>query len=157
LRRVLESYVDRIGPQDPSLLEYLRSAAAAWRVCGAGQRPAAILHHDLHAQNLVDGPAGLVLIDWECAAASDPLLDVACILSYHQSARPYAGLLLRHSGLADVTAEQLAASVWLFELHTYLWYRERRRRLAPTGAELETERALSLRLAATAGDWRQRP
>jgi thiamine kinase len=154
LRHVLERYVGRIGTEDASLLEHLQSADAAWRVSGADKRAAAILHHDLHAQNLVDAPDGLVLIDWECAAVSDPLLDVACILSYHPSARPFAGALLQHCGLGGVTPMQLAACVWLFELHTYLWYRERRRRLRATEAELDAERDLSLRLAATVRDWR---
>jgi Ser/Thr protein kinase RdoA (MazF antagonist) len=131
----------------------LDSAAAAWRVCGATGRPVAILHHDLHASNVIENERGLMLIDWECAAVSDPLLDVACILSYHESARPYAPLLLRHSGLESVTSRQLAASVWLFDLHTYLWYRERRLRLSPTDAELRAEGLLSLRLPDTLEDW----
>ena len=121
----------------------------------ADKRPApAMLHHDLHGSNIIETGRGLVLIDWECAAVSDPLLDIACVLSYHESARSYASLLLRHSGLEEVTPRQLAASVWLFDLHTYLWYRERRMRLSPTGAELEAEHHLSLRLPRTLEDWR---
>ena len=124
------------------------------RISGAAERPLAILHHDLHGSNIIESGRALVLIDWECAAVSDPLLDIACILSYHESARPHASLLLLHSGLEEVTPRQLAASVWLFDLHTYLWYRERRMRLSPTGAELEAEHHLSLRLPRTLEDWR---
>ncbi len=154
---VLKGYASRIGAEEGPLLGYLDEAAVAWRISGAAKRAPAILHHDLHASNLIEAADGLVLIDWECAVVSDPLLDVACILSYHDSARPYASLLLQHTGLETVTSRQLAASVWLFDLHTYLWYRERRLRLSPTGAELEAERLLAARLPRTLGDWRLGP
>jgi thiamine kinase len=152
LLKVLEGYVEQLGPHG-SLADYLDSASAAWRVSGAAARPLAILHHDLHASNLIETDQQLMLIDWECAAVSDPLLDVACILSYHESARPHASLLLQHTGLEAVTSRQLAACVWLFDLHTYLWYRERRSRLSATDAELEAERLLSVRLPHTIEDW----
>jgi aminoglycoside phosphotransferase (APT) family kinase protein len=169
LLAALEAYVERLdleeggseggalaegGLRGGALAEYLDSAAAAWRVSGADARPLAILHHDLHASNLIDSDQGLILIDWECAAVSDPLLDVACILSYHEPARPYAPLLLGHAGLGTVTSRQLAAAIWLFDLHTYLWYRERRLRLSATEAELQAEQRLSARLPATLKDWR---
>lgn len=145
----LAAYARRVGDETG----YVEHAAAAWDISGAGQRPPAILHHDLHSSNLIDGAQGLVLIDWECAAVSDPLLDVACILSYHESARPYASLLLEHAGLKTVTSRQLAASVWLFDLHTYLWYGERRSRFSPTNAEREAEQQLAVRLPRTLEDW----
>jgi thiamine kinase len=158
LLQALAGYADRVGDQvrDPAdnVADYLSSAAAAWLISGAAERPLAILHHDLHGSNIIESGRGLVLIDWECAAVSDPLLDIACILSYHESARPYASFLLRHSGLEGVTSRQLAASVWLFDLHTYLWYRERRMRLSPTDAELAAEHRLSVRLPRTLEDWR---
>jgi thiamine kinase-like enzyme len=157
LLEALEGYAARVGAQvrdaADSVPDYLNSAAAAWRVSGAAERPLAILHHDLHGSNIIESGRGLVLIDWECAAVADPLLDVACILSYHESARPYASLLLRHSGHGEVTSRQLAASVWLFDLHTYLWYCERRMRLSPTEAELEAEHLLSIRLPRSLEDW----
>jgi thiamine kinase len=159
LLKALEGYAERVGAQSrnppaDTVAHYLSTAAAAWRISGAAERPLAILHHDLHGSNIIETGRGLVLIDWECAAVSDPLLDIACILSYHESARPYASLLLQHSGLEAVTPRQLAASVWLFDLHTYLWYRERRMRLSPTGAELEAEHHLSRLLPRTLEDWR---
>jgi hypothetical protein len=79
---------------------------------------------------------------------------VACILSYHESARPYASWLLHHCGLAEITSRQLAAAVWLFDLHTYLWYRERRLRRSATQAEREAEDQLAQRLPRTLEDWR---
>jgi thiamine kinase-like enzyme len=158
LLEALEGYAERVGAQvcdsADKVAHYLSSAAAAWRISGAAERPLAILHHDLHGSNIIESARGLVLIDWECAAVSDPLLDIACVLSYHESAWPYASILLRHSGLEEVTSRQLAASVWLFDLHTYLWYRERRMRLSPTDAELEAEHHLSMRLPRTLEDWR---
>jgi aminoglycoside phosphotransferase (APT) family kinase protein len=150
LLQAMSRYAERVGAE----AAYLDWAAAAWRVSGADERPLAILHHDLHGSNLIETTHRLVLIDWECAAVSDPLLDVACILSYHESARPNASLLLRHSGLEDITSRQLAAAVWLFDLHTYLWYRERRLRRSATEAERDAEEQLAERLPRTLGDWR---
>ncbi|HEY6484687.1 MAG TPA: choline/ethanolamine kinase family protein [Steroidobacteraceae bacterium] len=149
LLAVLRRYVQRIAPvATEDLTLCLGKAQRAWEVSGANGRAPAILHHDLHASNIIDeSEATPVLIDWECAAVSDPLLDVACILSYYESARPHSRLLLQHSGLADVTPPQLAAALWLFDLHTLLWYRERRLRLPATAAELEAERRLAVRVA----------
>jgi len=128
--------------------EFLEQARVAWQLSGALERPAAVLHHDLHGSNLIEsGPGRLVLIDWECAVVNDPLLDVACVLSYFPYARTCAGVLLDRAGLRQVTERQLAASIWLFDLHTWLWYRERRMRLVPTAAE----RAAEARLARTLG------
>lgn len=143
----LDAYARRIDAPDRALDRYRDEAALSWSVVAAAARPAAILHHDLHASNLIESSAGLVLIDWECAAVSDPLLDVACILSYYETARAHAGLLLERCGLAGVTSCELAAAVWLFDLHVFLWYRERRQRLSPTDAELDAEHRLSVRLA----------
>jgi thiamine kinase-like enzyme len=151
--KALEGYAERIGDSSSELTSYVDGAVTAWHVSGAEGRPLAILHHDLHASNLIDSDGSLMLIDWECAAVADPLLDIACILSYHDFAWDHAPLVLRHAGLADVAPRQLAASVWLFDLHTYLWYRERRSRISPTEAELEAERLLSKRLSRTGVAW----
>ncbi len=124
--------------------DYLQEAAAAWRLSGASERAVAVLHHDLHGSNLIESREGLMLIDWECGVVNDPLLDVACVLSYFDSARPHAGVLLRHAGLEHVTEPQLAASIWLFDLHTWLWYQERRTRMAPTPAEVAAEGRLAV-------------
>ena len=98
---------------------------------------------------------GLVLIDWECAAVSDPLLDVACILSYHESARPYASAAAAAlRARRRLRPAQLAASVWLFDLHTYLWYRERRLRRSPTDAEREPRSSWPSACRSTLEDWR---
>jgi thiamine kinase len=146
----LRGYVERLRVLNAAPPEHhLDEASRAWRISGASDRPLAVLHHDLHGSNLIEGQRGLMLIDWECAAVSDPLLDIACILSYYDVAWPHVALLLEHSGLAGVTASQVGAAVWLFDLHTFLWYRERRSRLVPTAAELEAEARLERRLALT--------
>jgi len=148
LLEVLTRYAQRLQGTgrdagiDPS--QYVQEAAFAWQVSGGADRPQAVLHHDLHGSNLIDAERGLMLIDWECAVVNDPLLDVACVLSYFEPARPHADVLLRHAGLGSVTEKQLAASVWLFDLHTWFWYRERRMRLVPTAAEIEAEGRLAL-------------
>jgi thiamine kinase-like enzyme len=123
--------------------QFVEEAREAWRVSGARERGVAVLHHDLHGSNLIDSEHGLMLIDWECAAVNDPLLDIACILSYHEPARAHADVLLRHAGLEEVTEQQMAAALWLFDLHTWFWYLERRSRVAPTAAELQAERRLA--------------
>jgi aminoglycoside phosphotransferase (APT) family kinase protein len=156
LLAALNGYVHRITAHGDAsgAIAYLEEAAEAWRICGAAERPQVILHHDLNAANIIESAQRLLLIDWECAAVSDPLLDVACILSYYASAWPHADLLLQHSGLEEITPRQLAAAVWLFDLHTCLWYRERRWRLLPTQAELEAEQRLAARLPDGLEHWR---
>jgi aminoglycoside phosphotransferase (APT) family kinase protein len=154
LLAALNGYVQRItahGGGSAAMADYLEQAARAWRICGAAERSPVILHHDLNAANIIENARGLLLIDWECAAVSDPLLDVACILSYYACAWPHADLLLRYSGLEKITPRQLAAAVWLFDFHSCLWYRERRLRLVPTDAELEAEQRLSARLRLVRG------
>lgn len=147
LLQALDGYVRRIHSPDSQLESLVGQARVVWNSSGAGGRSPAILHHDLSAANMIDSTRGLVLIDWECAAVSDPLLDVACILSYYERARPHARLLLRTAGLGEVPLAQLAGSLWLFDLHTLLWYRERRQRLTPTEAERLAEEHLRNRVS----------
>jgi len=149
LLQALGAYAERLerarGHGDVPASEYLEQAAVAWHLSGAPERPVAVLHHDLHGSNLIEARSGrLMLIDWECAVVNDPLLDVACVLSYFESARAHADVLLRHAGLGHVTRRQLAAAVWLFDLHTWFWYRERRQRMAPTPAEVAAEGRLAV-------------
>jgi aminoglycoside phosphotransferase (APT) family kinase protein len=152
LLQALGAYAARLDgapvPGNVPAGEYLEQAAVAWQLSAAPERPVAVLHHDLHGSNVIEThPRRLVLIDWECAVVNDPLLDVACVLSYFASARAHANVLLSRAGLGHVTVRQLAASVWLFDLHTWFWYRERRMRTVPTPAEVAAEG----RLAAAVG------
>jgi aminoglycoside phosphotransferase (APT) family kinase protein len=151
LLQALGDYAERLdrarGLGDVPAGEYLEQAAVAWQLSGAPERPVAVLHHDLHGTNLIEpSPGRLVLIDWECAVVNDPLLDVACVLSYFEAARAHADVLLSHAGLGRVTRRQLSAAVWLFDLHTWFWYRERRMRMAPTPAEVAAEGRLAAAL-----------
>lgn len=134
------------APAERAALEGL--LAEAERRCdqaGPGVRSATLVHSDLNGANLVDGER-LWLIDWEYAALADPLHDVACILAYYPGAAPLAPRLLAALGL-DVTPRELAASVWLFQLLVYLWYRARRVAVVPSAADLEAERGAALALA----------
>ena len=149
LLRALGGYAERLdstgGHGDVPAGEYLEQAVLAWQLSGALERPLAVLHHDLHGSNVIETRDGrLMLIDWECAVVNDPLLDAACVLSYFESARAHAAALLRHAGLGEVTGRQLAAAVWLFDLHTWFWYRERRERRVPTPAEVAAEGRLAV-------------
>ncbi len=147
LLEVLSGYAQRLeqaretGEVPPA--NYVQEAAFAWSLSGGPARPPAVLHHDLHGSNLIDAEQGLILIDWECGVVNDPLLDVACVLSYFDHAHAHADVLLKSAGLGSITERQLAASVWLFDLHTWFWYRERRLRLEPTAAELQAEQRLA--------------
>jgi aminoglycoside phosphotransferase (APT) family kinase protein len=151
LLEVLGGYAQRLEPARVSgevpPANYVQEAAFAWSLSGGTTRPPAVLHHDLHGSNLIDADQGLMLIDWECGVVNDPLLDVACVLSYFSAARPHAEILLKSAGLGSVTERQLAASVWLFDLHTWFWYRERKLRIAPTAGEIAAEQQLAAAVA----------
>lgn len=43
--------------------------------------PSTVTHNDLHAGNLLVGPTGVVLVDWQNATWSTPMLDVANVLA----------------------------------------------------------------------------
>jgi Ser/Thr protein kinase RdoA (MazF antagonist) len=47
----------------------------------ASLQPATLTHNDLHAQNVLVGPAGVVFVDWQNASWSTPLVDVANVLA----------------------------------------------------------------------------
>jgi thiamine kinase-like enzyme len=40
-----------------------------------------LIHADAVAGNLIDGPGGVTLIDWQCPASGDPTEDLATFLS----------------------------------------------------------------------------
>ncbi len=55
------------------------------------------LHGDAVPGNIVDGPGGLTLIDWQCPASGDPTEDLATFLSPAMQ-RLYRGAILLGSG-----------------------------------------------------------
>lgn len=64
------------GLPGAAALRALRPAAA-----DLPEAPPAFLHGDPVPANLVAGPGGPVLVDWQCPAAGDPVEDLACFLS----------------------------------------------------------------------------
>ncbi len=94
---------------------------------GSSQRAPSIVHCDLHHGNVLTADR-VYFIDWEYAQVGDPLLDLACVMTYYPRAMAHGALLLEASGLADVgaTPAMLGELTNVFTLLTYLWYRARR-------------------------------
>ncbi len=94
---------------------------------GSSSRTSTIVHNDLDHRNLITA-GQLYLLDWEYAAIADPLLDLACVLSYYPETVRHSELLLDESGLREQGATK-AALLALADWHllvSYLWYRSRR-------------------------------
>lgn len=139
------SHLERAGgPPDLRVARWLDAAAGALRRLDAGGRAPAILHHDLHPANLLGERPWL--IDWECAVVGDPLFDIACVLAYAPGSRAHRGRLLQAAGLGSADRSQLDDALFVFELHTWLWYRERALRIPPTAAERAAAAAYEARL-----------
>lgn len=148
---ILQLYFNEIvraAPEERSRLESLVSHVPdALRACGSEQRPATIMHSDLHHSNLIDGDR-LLLIDWEYAAVTDPLFDLGSVLAYYPQAEPHAALLMEASGLAgQATREMLRHASWLYLLLAYLWHRYLR--TASPDMDRQAEQDLLERLADT--------
>ncbi|MCC6193255.1 MAG: phosphotransferase [Burkholderiales bacterium] len=145
-------YVQRIVAAAPEeqrhLAPLLIESERRWRDSGAFARSPVLAHSDLHGSNLVDGGTRLWLIDWEYAALTDPLHDVACVLAYHPEAVPHLPRLLAALGLERVaTPVVLDAAIWLFQLLVLLWYRARRVAVAASAAEQAAEERAARALA----------
>ena len=88
-------------------------------------RAYALCHHDVHAQNLVTGPAGrLWLVDWEYAGLGDPVFDLASCASQLQLSAASTGLLCEEYVRAGGTVElaKLDLARWAFDYVQWLWY-----------------------------------
>lgn len=148
---VLAAHHERLAAAAPDerrwLAKLMRRADAALAESGTHGRPKVLVHNDLYHSNLI-GVERLYLLDWEYAAVTDPLFDLACVLAYYPQATAYADTLLEASRLAPVaTPAMLRQATWLFVLLSYFWYRSRR--LAgpsPTRATDAAEQALLARL-----------
>lgn len=87
-------------------------------------RAVVLCHGDLHRHNLVQGPGGLTVLDWEYAHFSDPLWDLAGWLSLGDLGPAYGAKLLaaylrrRPSG-RDLS--RLALLAWLYDYVCLLW------------------------------------
>jgi aminoglycoside phosphotransferase (APT) family kinase protein len=129
------------------LAQLVDRAGAALRIADSAQRPKAVIHNDLHHTNLI-GTARLYLVDWEYAAVTDPLIDLACLLAYYPGAGAHVETLLDSSRLAgQASPEMLAAMTWLCVLVSYLWYRVRRLSGPVPAHEMAAEQGLLARLS----------
>jgi thiamine kinase-like enzyme len=137
-------YVERIARFAPteqrSLSRLLAEAEGRARDTGAATRRPVLAHSDLHGSNLVEG-GRLWLIDWEYAGVADPLQDVACLLAYYPGMEKHAPRLLAALGLGQAAArESFGATLWLFQMLVYLWYRARRVAVVPDAQAQAAER-----------------
>jgi thiamine kinase len=148
---VLGSHHQRLSEAAPDerrwLAKLMARASVALDASGTARRAQVLVHNDLYHSNLI-GVERLYLLDWEYAAVTDPLFDLACVLAYYPQAAAFADTLLDASRLAAIaTPEMLRHATWLFVLLSYFWYRSRR--LAgppPTPAMAAAEEALLQRL-----------
>lgn len=141
-------------PDEAGRIQFLLAAGAeALTRTGASQRPPSIVHSDLHHGNVLTADR-VYFIDWEYAQVGDPLLDLACVMTYYPRAMAHGPLLLEASGLAEAgaTPEMLAELTNVFTLLTYLWYRARRVARAVPAADLALESAALRRLLSLAPD-----
>jgi thiamine kinase len=149
---VLASHHERLAAAAPDergwLAKLMRRADAALAESGTHGRPKVLVHNDLYHSNLI-GEERLYLLDWEYAAVTDPLFDLACVLAYYPQATASADTLLDASGLASAaTPEMLRQATWLFILLSYFWYRSRRLADPAAMPAADTaERALLARLS----------
>jgi thiamine kinase len=148
--QLLARHLERIAVADPAASEDLGPLLArAHRVLAEARqarRPECIVHGDMHHSNLLEAGA-LYLVDFEYAAVTDPLFDLACLTAYYPQACPHVNLLLSESGLGpETTAEMLGEVSWLYTFLSYLWYRAFRLRARATPQDAAQERALRARL-----------
>jgi aminoglycoside phosphotransferase (APT) family kinase protein len=150
-------YADLIVRSDPDeggrIQFLLASGAEALTRTGLEKRAPAIIHSDLHHGNVLTADR-VYFIDWEYAQVGDPLLDLACIMTYYPRAMPHGELLLEAAGLTDVgtTPAMLAELTNIFTLLTYLWYRARRVGRNVPATDLQIESAALRRLLSLAPD-----
>jgi aminoglycoside phosphotransferase (APT) family kinase protein len=152
-RRYAEHIV-RNEPDEGGRIQFLlASGADALGRSGVEKRAPAIVHSDLHHGNVLTADR-VYFIDWEYAQVGDPLLDLACIMTYYPRAVPHGELLLEASGLADVgtTPAMLGELTNVFTLLTYLWYRARRVSRNVPATDLQIESAALRRLLSLAPD-----
>jgi aminoglycoside phosphotransferase (APT) family kinase protein len=151
---LVQRHVARIAAADPAdgsaLAPWLKRAGAILEACRASGRSACLVHNDLHHANVLCAGSALYLLDWEYAAVTDPLFDLACLLAYYPPAARHASLLLEASGLAAPgAARELADLTWVYVLLSYLWYRALRLNGPAAAAHedaMDSERALLVRL-----------
>jgi thiamine kinase len=150
-------YADVIIGSDPNeagrIQFLLANGVVALTRAGSSQRAPSIVHCDLHHGNVLTADR-VYFIDWEYAQVGDPLLDLACVMTYYPRAMAHGALLLEASGLADLgaTPAMLEELTNVFTLLTYLWYRARRVSRVVPATDLQLESAALRRLLSLAPD-----
>jgi thiamine kinase len=138
----------RHDPQEGNRIHMLleRGAASLERSASALRAPS-IVHCDLHHGNVLTADR-VYFIDWEYAQIGDPMLDLACIMSYYPRAMAHGSLLLNASGLEErgATPAMLTELTNVFNLLTYLWYRARRVTRSVPATDLQLESSALRRL-----------
>jgi len=121
LRALLQHYVDIAAPQHSpvprsQILARLDAPLSAYVPAGL-----ALCHHDVHRGNLrLTRP--LTLLDWEYAAWSDPLLDLASYVSYeHVGTESVAALLAGYGSRPGIDAAALSRAARIFDCLSALW------------------------------------
>lgn len=141
-------------PDEAGRIQFLlASGAEALARSGSALRPPSVVHSDLHHGNVLTADR-VYFIDWEYAQVGDPLLDLACVMTYYPRAVAHGALLLEASGLTDTgtTPEMLVELTNVFTLLTYLWYRARRVARSVPATDLQLESASLRRLLSLAPD-----
>ena len=104
----------------------LRAAAAARleELAGFAQAPPVVCHSDLHALNLIEHNAALILLDWEYAHAADPLWDLAGWSANNDlPAESQRQLLSDYGGGAALRSDwqRFRLLLWLYDYVCLLW------------------------------------
>ena len=102
----------------------LRAAAdARLTLLAASTMPAAVLcHSDLHHLNVATGER-LLLLDWEYAQLSAPLMDLACVLAYYPTAGRHRSELAAAAGFdAHALQRELSERVYVYRALAWLWH-----------------------------------
>jgi aminoglycoside phosphotransferase (APT) family kinase protein len=150
-------YADRIVQHEPPeavrIHALMERGAEALEHSHAAQRPPCIVHCDLHHGNVLTADR-VYFIDWEYAQVGDPLLDLACVMSYYPRSAVHGELLIAAAGLDElgVTGRMLSALTHVFDLLTYLWYRARRVTRPVPATDLQVESSTLRRLVSLAPD-----
>ena len=88
----------RSDPDEAGRIQFLlASGAEAMARAGSSQRAPSIVHSDLHHGNVLTADR-VYFIDWEYAQVGDPLLDLACVMTYYPRAMAHGALLLEAVG-----------------------------------------------------------
>lgn len=152
-RRYADAILEHDPEDAPRIHDLLARAAEALQRSRPSQRPACIVHSDLHHGNVLTADR-IYFIDWEFAQVADPMQDLACVMAYYPRATAHGALLLEASGLAEAgaTPQMLSDLTRVFNLLTYLWYRARRVARSVPATDLQLESSALRRMLTLAPD-----